>query len=138
MHIYKGESCKDQRRNAESDEISGQSMFWEANKAIAEKRQLPIHVDMKTLDNQSINSSSTAPHLANMGTENHDAKSPAKAAHVNMIAGCIIAIAPAEGLRSMLGVSWERMLRLQQVSQISYKNPAIAYTGIVYNTEPIT
>ncbi|RAL62889.1 hypothetical protein DID88_004730 [Monilinia fructigena] len=37
-----------------------------------------------------------------MGTKIHDARSPARAAHVNMMIDCIIANMPAEGLRSIL------------------------------------
>ncbi|KAA8573416.1 hypothetical protein EYC84_005002 [Monilinia fructicola] len=57
---------------------------------------------MKTLKDQSIDSSFMAPHFANMGNKNHDTKSPARAAHVNMMTDCIIANMPAEGLRSTL------------------------------------
>ncbi|EDN96565.1 hypothetical protein SS1G_01491 [Sclerotinia sclerotiorum 1980 UF-70] len=57
---------------------------------------------MKTLNDQSINSSFIAPHFGNMGTESYSVKSPAKAAHVNMMTDCIIANMPAEGLRSIL------------------------------------
>ncbi|TGO25465.1 hypothetical protein BPAE_0079g00110 [Botrytis paeoniae] len=57
---------------------------------------------MKTLNDQSIEVSFIAPHLGNMDTEHNAAKSPAKAAHVNMMTDCIIANMPADGLRSIL------------------------------------
>ncbi|KAJ8070919.1 hypothetical protein OCU04_001278 [Sclerotinia nivalis] len=57
---------------------------------------------MKTLNDHSIDSSFIAPHFGNMGAENHGMKSPAKAAHVNMMTDCIIANMPVEGLRSIL------------------------------------
>ncbi|TGO52936.1 hypothetical protein BCON_0132g00030 [Botryotinia convoluta] len=57
---------------------------------------------MKTLNDQSIEFPFIAPHLGNMDTEHNAAKSPAKAAHVNMMTDCIIANMPADGLRSIL------------------------------------
>lgn len=57
---------------------------------------------MKTLNDQSIEFPFIAPHLGNMDNEHNAAKSPAKAAHVNMMTDCIIANMPADGLRSIL------------------------------------
>ncbi|KAI9647641.1 hypothetical protein NHQ30_004026 [Ciborinia camelliae] len=56
---------------------------------------------MKTLNDQSSHISSV-PYFGNMGTENYDAQSSTKAAHVNMMTDCIIANMPVEGLRSIL------------------------------------
>ncbi|EMR84894.1 putative aldo keto reductase protein [Botrytis cinerea BcDW1] len=57
---------------------------------------------MKTLNDQSIEFPFIAPHLGNMDAEHNAAKSPAKAAHVNMMTDCIIANMPVDGLRSIL------------------------------------
>ncbi|KAF7885224.1 hypothetical protein EAF00_011042 [Botryotinia globosa] len=57
---------------------------------------------MKTLNDQSIEFPFIAPRLGNMDSEHNVAKSPAKAAHVNMMTDCIIANMPADGLRSIL------------------------------------
>ncbi|KAB8304042.1 hypothetical protein EYC80_005388 [Monilinia laxa] len=61
-----------------------------------------LYTMMQTLTDQSIDSSFIAPNFANMVTKIHDARSPARAAHVNMMTDCMIANMPAEGLRSIL------------------------------------
>ncbi|TGO82981.1 hypothetical protein BPOR_0723g00020 [Botrytis porri] len=57
---------------------------------------------MKTLNDQLIEIPLIAPHLGDMNTDHDAVKSPAKAAHVNMMTDCIIANMPADGLRSIL------------------------------------
>lgn len=77
---------------------------------------------MKTLNDQSIDSSFIAPHFGNMGTENHDPKSPAKAAHVNMMTDCLIANLPAEGLRSILrGLLGENASNTARLTKLATK-----------------